>query len=173
MHFTVRMVVLTGLVLLVLSPPASVLGQGSPQPQKSPPASRAPGEGPSGTAAKGTPANVVDNAELDGLLGKEVHSSASEKMGRIIDLLVDRSGQVRAVVIDFGGFLGVGSRKIVVDWSALHFAPAGKPPRITLEFTRDQVRLAPEYKQGEPVVVLGVPKAAPPPSPTKPPTAKK
>jgi hypothetical protein len=27
--------------------------------------------------------------------------------------------------------------------------------RITLDLSRDQVRLAPEYKTGEPVVVLG------------------
>ena len=44
-------------------------------------------------------------------------------MGRIVDVLVDRSGQVRAAIIDFGGFLGVGSRKIAVDWNALHFPP--------------------------------------------------
>ena len=42
-------------------------------------------------------------------------------MGRIVDVLVDRSGEVRAAIIDFGGFLGVGSRKIAVDWDALHF----------------------------------------------------
>jgi hypothetical protein len=41
----------------------------------------------------------------------------SEDMGRIVDVIVDRSGQVRAAVIDFGGFLGVGSRKIAVDWN--------------------------------------------------------
>ena len=29
-------------------------------------------------------------------------------MGRIVDIIVDRSGQVRAAVIDFGRFLGVG-----------------------------------------------------------------
>ena len=46
-------------------------------------------------------------------------------MGRIVDVLVDRRGQVRAAIIDFGGFLGVGSRKIAVDWSALHFPPPG------------------------------------------------
>ena len=57
-------------------------------------------------------------------------------------------------VIDFGGFLGVGSRKIAVDWSALHFGAARKDP-ITAQFTRNQVRVAPEYKTGEPVVVLG------------------
>ena len=55
------------------------------------------------------------------MLGREVRSAADENMGRIVDVIVDRAGQVRAAIIDFGGFLGVGSRKIVVDWNALHF----------------------------------------------------
>ena len=85
-----------------------------------------------------------------------MRSAANENMGRIVDVLVDRSGQVRAAIIDFGGFLGVGSRKIAVDWNALHFPPPGKPDgRITLELTRDQVKAAPEYQEGKPVVVLG------------------
>jgi hypothetical protein len=76
-------------------------------------------------------------------------------MGRIVDVLVDHTGKVRAAVIDFGGFLGVGSRKIAVDWAALHFPPPGKPgTHIALEFTRDQVKAAPEYQDGKPVVVL-------------------
>jgi hypothetical protein len=62
---------------------------------------------------------------------------------------------VRAAVIDVGGFLGVGNRKVVVDWTALHFAPADQPNRISLDLTRNQVKQAPEYKPGKPVVVLG------------------
>ena len=74
----------------------------------------------------------------------------------IVDVIVERSGRVRAAVIDFGGFLGVGSRKIAVDWSALRFAPDGKSRDvITLELTRDQVKEAPEYKDKQPVIVLG------------------
>jgi hypothetical protein len=99
---------------------------------------------------------VLDNHEVEGVLGREVLSATNENMGRIVDVLVDRSGQVRAAIIDFGGFLGVGSRKIAVDWNALHFPPPGKPgARITLELTRDQVKAAPEYQEGKPVVVLG------------------
>jgi len=86
---------------------------------------------------------------------KSVRSSAGEDMGRIVDIIVSRDGQVHAAIIDFGGFLGIGMRKIAVDWHALNFAPAGKPGLITLELTRNQVRLAPEYKRGEPVVVVG------------------
>lgn len=104
----------------------------------------------------GTPATVIDDQDIEGILGKNVRSVAGEDMGRIVDVLVSRAGQMRAAVIDFGGFLGVGSRKIAVDWSALRFPEAGKWDRITLELTRDQVRLAPEYRPGTPVVVLGV-----------------
>jgi len=76
-------------------------------------------------------------------------------MGRIIDVIVDKAGMPRAAIIDFGGFLGVGSRQIAVDWNALHFSPAGKAERITLDLTRDQLKSAPEYEKGKPVVVLG------------------
>src|SRR6266702_2120371 len=89
-----------------------------------------------------------------GVLGKDVRSSAGENLGRIIDVLVDQGGQVRAAVIDFGGFLGVGNRRIVVDWVALHFAPADQRDRITLNLTRDQIRAVLEYKAGKPVIVL-------------------
>jgi hypothetical protein len=99
---------------------------------------------------------VLNNHEVEGILGREVRSSTNENMGRIVDVLVDPAGQVRAAIIDFGGFLGVGSRKIAVDWNALHFPPPGKPNTyIALELTRDQVKAAPEYQEGKPVVVLG------------------
>jgi hypothetical protein len=99
---------------------------------------------------------VFDNRDVQGVLGKDVRSAAAEDMGRIVDVIVDRSGQVRAAVIDFGGFLGVGSRKIAVAWNALSF-PGNPKTRehIALELTRDQVRAAPEFKEDKPVVVLG------------------
>lgn len=97
---------------------------------------------------------VLDDHHVQPILGKEVHGSNGEDMGRIIDVIVDRSGHPRAAVIDFGGFLGVGSRKIVVDWGALQFPRTDSGPIMT-GLTRDQVKAAPEYRSGKPVVVLG------------------
>ena len=57
----------------------------------------------------GTPATVID-ADAEAILGKSVYSASNEDMGRIVDVIVKRNGEVRAAVIDFGGFLGVGSR---------------------------------------------------------------
>jgi PRC-barrel domain len=99
---------------------------------------------------------VIAPKEAHGVLGRDVRSPTDEDMGRIVDVIVDRTGTVRAAVIDFGGFLGVGSRKIVVDWNALHFGRVNnKGDSITLELTKAQVAAAPEYKEDTPIVVLG------------------
>ncbi len=99
---------------------------------------------------------VIGARDAHGILGREVRSPTNEDMGRIVDVIVDREGAVRAAVIDFGGFLGVGSRKIVVDWNALHFAGiANKSDSITLELTKEQVTAAPEYNEDTPLIVLG------------------
>jgi PRC-barrel domain len=99
---------------------------------------------------------IIGARDAHGVLGREVRSAADEDMGRIVDVIVDRAGMARAAVIDFGGFLGVGSRKIVVDWNALHFGSvANKSDSITLELTKEQVTAAPEYKEDTPIVVLG------------------
>ena len=118
-------------------------------------ATEAPRDETGGWAA---PADVTTAVleQHDAVLGRQVRSSADEDMGRIVNVVVDQSGQVRAAIIDFGGFLGVGNRRIAVDWNALHFATgANKDDRVTLDLTRDQVKAAPEYKDGRPLVVIG------------------
>ena len=127
------------------------------QPPAQPPAAKSPAPTQAPEPAPPPAAvTILPNHEVQGVLGREVLSSTGEDMGRIVDVLVDRGGQVRAAIIDFGGFLGVGSRKIAVDWNALHFPrPGDKAGRVILEFTRDQLKAGPEYQDGKPVVVLG------------------
>jgi hypothetical protein len=111
---------------------------------------------PDGGPANPPAVTILESHEAEAILGKEARSATGEDMGRIVDVVVDRTGQVRAAVIDFGGFLGVGSRRIAVDWNALSFpAPGDKAGRVTLEFTRDQVKAAPEFQEGKAMVVLG------------------
>ena len=87
------------------------------------------------------------------MLGREVRTRVEQDAGRVIDLLADRHGRVQAAVIEFGGFLGIGTRKIAVEWTALRFESDGKQPVLIVDLTRDQLRVAPEYKANEPAVV--------------------
>jgi hypothetical protein len=118
----------------------------------------------------------IDPHDVATILGKSVRSSAGEDMGRLVDIVVDRDGRPRAAIIDFGGFLGVGSRKIAVDWGVLRFAhDKDKGDVITVELSRDQVKAAPEFKEGSSVLVLGpagVPPTNPAPNPAPKPQAQ-
>ena len=98
---------------------------------------------------------VLGSRQAEGILGKEVRSKADENMGRLVDVVVDRTGQPRAAVIDFGGFLGVGSRKIAIDWKSLNFESDGRARDVVIvDLTREQVKAAPEYKDKQAVIVL-------------------
>jgi PRC-barrel domain len=152
-------ILLVGIFLLSL---AAVATRAENEPPQNPsPAPAAKEVTPTPAAKEATPAppasvTIIAPREAHGVLGREVRSPTNEDMGRIVDVIVDRTGTVRAAVIDFGGFLGVGSRKIVVDWNALHFGRvADKGDSITLELSKAQVAAAPEYKEDTPIVVLG------------------
>jgi hypothetical protein len=142
-----RWSIIAGLLLVAL---AGVASRADNEPKENPPGAATK------EAVPPPSVTVIAPREAHGVLGRDVRSPANEDMGRIVDVIVDRTGTVRAAVIDFGGFLGVGSRKIVVDWNALHFGRvAEKGDSITLELTKAQVAAAPEYKEDTPIVVLG------------------
>jgi hypothetical protein len=142
---------LMALSVLLLLAAVETRAENEPQPAPSPSASPKEKE-----AVPPPSVTIIGPREAHGVLGRDVRSPTDENMGRIVDVIVDRTGTVRAAVIDFGGFLGVGSRKIVVDWSALHFGHvAKKGDSITLDLTKAQVTAAPEYRDDAPIVVLG------------------
>jgi sporulation protein YlmC with PRC-barrel domain len=76
--------------------------------------------------------------------GLNVYNDNNESVGSINDLLMDKSGSVKAAVISVGGFLGVGARLVAVPFDKIKFvsepivytgasnAPAGtRPPSTT------------------------------------------
>ena len=69
---------------------------------------------------------------VESVLGKKVQGAKGEDLGRVVDVLADDGGHVRAAVIEFGGFLGVGNRRIAVDWSLLRFHPEDESHALVL-----------------------------------------
>jgi hypothetical protein len=99
-------------------------------------------------------------SETLAILGHMVADPEGKDIGRLVDVLVGDQGRPQAAVIDFGGFMGVGNRKIAVEWSVLHFTPTDQKHPITLDLTQDQIKAAPEYKDvSRPAPVVAAPEA--------------
>jgi PRC-barrel domain protein len=114
------------------------------------------------------PAPPVDNLELlpgnqiTGLLGRKAQGPKGEDMGLVVDIVVDRDGDPRALVIDFGGFLGVGSRKIAIDWRLVRFRPDNHDTPVLLNLSRADVQDAPVFDPSvQPLRMVGPPAAKP------------
>ena len=95
-------------------------------------------------------AKVTVLRSTDSVLGKPLIVASGETAGRIVDVLADPTGQVRAAVVEFGGFLGLGSRRIAVDWSDLRFEGS----KISVDLTSERLSQAPEVKEGGPVFAI-------------------
>ncbi|WP_164730040.1 PRC-barrel domain-containing protein [Rhodomicrobium lacus] len=90
----------------------------------------------------------------ESVLGKNVMTVSGERAGRVVDVLADGTGAVQAAVIEVGGFLGVGSRRIAISWARLRFA-SDRHDALVVELPRERLAEAPEVKTGEPVVAIG------------------
>jgi sporulation protein YlmC with PRC-barrel domain len=64
--------------------------------------------------------NVISSDQVE---GTAVYSTSGEKLGSIDDLMIDKySGQVRFAVLEFGGFLGMGTDRYPIPWKMLNYA---------------------------------------------------
>jgi sporulation protein YlmC with PRC-barrel domain len=55
------------------------------------------------------------------VIGREVNSSDNENAGEVDDLMIDRTGHLRAIVVAVGDILGLGERNIAVPMDRLRF----------------------------------------------------
>jgi sporulation protein YlmC with PRC-barrel domain len=61
------------------------------------------------------------------ITGQHVYSSVAadaEDFGTIKDLVVDKSGKVRAVIVGVGGFLGIGQKNVAIDYGQVQWMTA-------------------------------------------------
>jgi sporulation protein YlmC with PRC-barrel domain len=80
------------------------------------------------------------------LLGFPVYNSAqddADQLGEINDLVVNQDGQVSAVIIGVGGFLGVGEKNVAVNYTDLQWVTAeDNTERLVLETTEEALNSA-------------------------------
>ena len=79
------------------------------------------------SATTAAPAAASDTSSFKGnwrtskMVGLNVYNDSNESLGSINDLLADKSGDIKAVVIGVGGFLGVGEHLVAVPIDKVKF----------------------------------------------------
>jgi sporulation protein YlmC with PRC-barrel domain len=91
-----------------------------------------------------SPATGVSLQSVQNLVGKNVVGSNGRDAGEIRNLLIDNSGRVRAAVIEWGGFLGLGERQAMVPVERIRLGE-GENDRAQLNMTREELEALPRY----------------------------
>ena len=125
-------------------------GASAPAPTPAPATSPAPDAAKPATLANELRPTFVRQAPADRvtskLVGLTIQNGANETIGEIADLVLDETFRVKAWVVGVGGFLGIGTKYVAIDPSALTIARVDdKTLKATIDTTKDQLRAAPEY----------------------------
>lgn len=90
----------------------------------------------------------VRGFHADKLIGSDVKGHGDDNVGKINDLILDENGQVVAVIVGVGGFLGLGEKDVAIGWDALQRTAKGDDDyEYRVNATKDSLTNAPEYKR--------------------------
>lgn len=104
---------------------------------------------PTSILATGYTVTDVDNLATE-IIGRQVYSSQADDaqhIGDINNLVIGNSGQVAAVVIGVGGFLGIGEKNVAVNFSELEWVVAeDNTERYILPTSKEALEAAPDFR---------------------------
>jgi len=130
----------TALALVIAVPALSANAQTSPSEQ---PAGATGGATAQGVVTQQQPSDMLARA----LIGMSVRNQQDENIGKIDDVVIDDKGQVKAVIVSVGGFLGIGDKDVALPWSEVKVDADQK--RAIVNATKDQLNQAPAFKTVE------------------------
>ncbi|WP_055046076.1 PRC-barrel domain-containing protein [Devosia sp. A16] len=102
--------------------------------------------------ASGYTVTDKDNLATE-IIGKQVYSSTdanAEHIGDVNNLVVGENGEIAAVIIGVGGFLGIGEKNVAVNYSELQWVTAEDgSERFVLPTSKEALEQAPDFKTTE------------------------
>jgi sporulation protein YlmC with PRC-barrel domain len=81
------------------------------------------------------------------LIGRDVVDMDGNNIGEVRDLLIDRNDQVSSVLVDVGGFLGIGTRTVALDLASMR-AEQGDD-NLVVPYTKEQLEALPAYEEAD------------------------
>lgn len=77
---------------------------------------------------------------------QSVYDPSDAKIGEIMDVLVSPDGNVSALIVGVGGFLGAGEKDVAVPFSAVKHTQKNNKVYLTMNTTKDALKAAPGFK---------------------------
>jgi sporulation protein YlmC with PRC-barrel domain len=79
--------------------------------------------------------------------GTHVKNPQNQDLGQIDEVLIDPdTGQVRFVILDVGGFLGLGSTRVAVPLNAFQITQEGNNAKWVLDADKEKLKNAPKVE---------------------------
>ena len=94
------------------------------------------------------PADRLNTAQVmsaNDYIGKTVYDQAGNNIGDVNDLIISQDGQIQAVILGVGGFLGIGEKDVAVNTNAVQMVQDGDNKRLVVEATKEALNSAPTY----------------------------
>ncbi|HEX2257054.1 MAG TPA: PRC-barrel domain-containing protein, partial [Afifellaceae bacterium] len=83
----------------------------------------------------------------DDLMGANVVGADNEEIGQVGDVLFSQDGQVRAVIVDVGGFLGIGAKEVAIEFDSAQVQRQDGELALMISATQEQLEQAPEWQE--------------------------
>jgi PRC-barrel domain len=82
---------------------------------------------------------------VDQMMGMRVYGPNEEDVGEVSELVLDADGKPAQVIVDVGGFLGIGEKPVAIDVTALQImqATGGGELRAYVPMTQDELESLP------------------------------
>lgn len=81
------------------------------------------------------------------LIGASVYNPGNEKIGVVDDVIISAHGNVSAVVIGVGGFLGISEKRVAMPFAALTSGRGDNNMlKFTVDGTKESLKAMPEFK---------------------------
>ncbi len=77
---------------------------------------------------------------------QDVYDKGQNTVGKIDDVLMDKSGKITALMVGVGGFLGVGEKDVALPFDAVHTEKKDNKWYLTVAETKDSLKNAAGYK---------------------------
>ncbi|HVM84719.1 MAG TPA: PRC-barrel domain-containing protein [Candidatus Binatia bacterium] len=95
-----------------------------------------------GTAVR----NADGSYNASAVIGLDVRNSNNDSIGSVRQLIVDKSGKVSGVVVDVGGFLGIGAHPVLLQWNQVQLADRDGKTIAVVDVDKDTLKQMPAYK---------------------------